>query len=81
MVRLLPMYRQKLKRMPVLCKRVRSRTADDNERLKGCFLCTGRDVFFDSCVDPEELTETIIDYMKFCENLVITERTITHVSQ
>ena len=33
-------------------------------------------MYFYSSEDPEDLTETITDYVKFCENHVTAERTI-----
>jgi hypothetical protein len=45
-------------------------------RLSGCFACTDLDMFVRNCSDINELTDTVTDYIKFCEEMIIEKKTI-----
>ena len=47
------------------------------ETLRGCFECTDWGVFKEAAVDIDEYTETVSDYITFCEGLCIPTKTIT----
>lgn len=50
-------------------------SSDSIEELKGCFLCTDWDIFYqDANIDM--VTETITAYISFCVDLVIPQRAI-----
>ena len=46
------------------------------DELTGCFESTEWSVFFDSCSSHDELAETLTDYLPFCEDCVITSKTV-----
>ena len=41
-------------------------------KIRGCFESTEWSMFFDSCSSHDELAETLSDYLRFCEDCVIT---------
>ena len=51
-------------------------TADTTEALRSCFDDTDWTVFIDSCGSLDELTETVTDYITFCENNVIETKNV-----
>ena len=51
-------------------------TADSLQELKGCFECTDWSVF-EACQNFNEKAETITDYINFCVDNVIPQKTIT----
>ncbi|XP_077985307.1 uncharacterized protein LOC144439947 [Glandiceps talaboti] len=75
-IHLLPKYRQKLKTSRPKTKVIKHWTSDSVEILQACFECTDWSMFFDSCSDKEELSDTIISYIKFCEDSFIGTKTI-----
>ena len=46
------------------------------EELRGCFESTERSVFFDSCSSHHELAETVTDNLRFCEDCIITSKSV-----
>lgn len=57
-----------------LVKEVTVWSDDTIERLKGCFLYTDWDVFSNRVID--ETTETIMDYINFCVDNVLTKKNV-----
>ena len=76
-VHLLPMYRQKLKRVPPVKRQVKIWTTDAVEQLKGCYACTDWDVLFEGTHDINEHADILTDYVKFCQDSIIPEKTVT----
>ena len=79
-VHLLPKYRQKVKTEGTQTKSCQLWTHDSIEELRGCSEATNWDVFTDNCTDPDELVDTVTSYVKFCEETVITTKSV-HVCQ
>lgn len=50
--------------------------SDARETLRGLFEATDWDMFFDSSVDINELTDVVTSWSLYCENIVIPEKTI-----
>ena len=76
MLRLLPMYKSKLKSMPIVRKTVKVWDETSCDSLKGCFECTDWDMFFESCKDVEELNDVVSEYVKFCESVCVKTKEI-----
>lgn len=74
---LIPKYRQKLKSVKKTSKSIRSWSIDAIETLKGCFECTNWDIFSAACDSLDELTDTVMSYVKFCEEICIPTKTVT----
>ena len=51
-------------------------TPENIEKLQACFEITDWSVFFESCSDKEELTDTIVSYIQFCEDSVIETKRV-----
>ncbi len=47
---------------------------DSIQELKGCFECTDWELFKSVCTDLDDLTETVTNYIVFCEDLVIKKK-------
>ena len=75
-VLLTPSYRQKLKTIKPTSKTLKCWTADSLQELKGCFECIDWSVF-EACENFNEKAETITDYINFCVDNVIPQKTIT----
>ena len=76
-IHLLPRYRQKLKTEKPKVQTIQQWTNDNTEKLRGCFEATDWKVFFDSCGnDFESLTDAITCYTKFCQDSVISSKTV-----
>ena len=50
--------------------------SDTVDTLKGCFECTDWDIFTNSCDSTEELVDTVSGYINFCEQTVVTSKTV-----
>lgn len=46
------------------------------QRLQDCFGLTDWDLFTDACHDLDGLTETVSDYVNFCEELIIPKKSV-----
>ena len=46
------------------------------DMLQDCFGITDWEIFFDCCGDMDDLTETITEYMKFCEDNVTIRKLV-----
>lgn len=76
-IHLLPRYRQKLKTEKPQTQTIQQWNKDNTEELMGCFEATDWDMFFDSCGnDYESLTDAISSYIKFCQDSVISSKTV-----
>ena len=76
---LVPTYRQKLKaekRRRTKTREIKQWTCDGMEELRGCFESTELSVFFDSCSSHHELAETVTDNLRFCEDCLITSKSV-----
>ena len=76
MVHLLPLYRPKLKTLPVVRKTVNIWDESSCESLRGCFECTDWNVFYESCDNLDDLNDVISEYVRFCESMCIKTKTI-----
>ena len=69
-------YRSVFKSSKPVKKTVNVWSMDATEELKGCFLCTDWDVFFeDASIDTA--TEAITAYISFCVNMIVPQKVIT----
>ena len=75
-VHLTPTYRSVFKTCKPITKTTHVWSEDAVEQLKGCFLCTDWDVFFHDA-NINVATETITDYITFCVDSIIPQKTIT----
>ena len=74
---LLSKYRQKLKRVPPVKTHVKVWFTDAVEQQKDCYACTDWDVFFEGIHDIYEGADILTDYVKFCQDSIIPEKTVT----
>ena len=78
MVLLVPAYKQLLiSNYKSVTKTIRLWSESSVDNLRGCFEVTNWDIFRDSVVDLDEYTDTVIGYIKFCEEVCIPTKTIT----
>lgn len=73
---LIPVYKMVLKKYKVENKLIRKWTADSTLALQGCFDSTNWEVFENSCSDTDELTDVVSSYINFCEDMLITQKTV-----
>lgn len=66
-----------LKKGKVERKEVTLQTESAIQELNGCLYNTNWDAFKDSCTDLNELTDTVVNYITFCEGMIIPRKTIT----
>lgn len=64
-IQLVPQYKQKLK----------TSKPESVECLRGCFDCTVWDIFVNTSKNLEELTSVVTDYIRFCVDCIIPEKT------
>ncbi|ELU18162.1 hypothetical protein CAPTEDRAFT_218687 [Capitella teleta] len=76
MVHLLPTYVRKLKAQKPISKTNKVWSKESVEELNGCFAYTDWGIFKDSCSDLNELTDTITEYIKLCEDNIILKKTV-----
>lgn len=74
-VQLLSTYRSAFKSSKLQVHSVKVWSADKTEELKGCFLCTDWDIFFQDA-DINTATESITVYISFCVDSIISTKTI-----
>ncbi|XP_077990622.1 uncharacterized protein LOC144444944 [Glandiceps talaboti] len=74
---LVPAYRQELKRCKPVKRSIPQWTDDAIECLRACFDATDWGVFKENAADLDEYTETVIHYIKFCENICIPVKAMT----
>lgn len=75
-IHLLPKYKAVVKRMKIVQKQIQVWSDKSKEQLRDCFDDTNWDMFFESCQDGDELTDTITSYIKFCEDYVSETKTV-----
>ncbi|XP_051522975.1 uncharacterized protein LOC127423033 [Myxocyprinus asiaticus] len=75
LVHLLPNYRQKLKSAKPVVRTVKRWTNEAELELQACFHCTDWSVFEAAATDLDELIDTVISYIIFCEDMCIPTRT------
>ncbi len=75
-IHLLPKYKAVVKRTKPVTKEIRVWPNKSKEQLRDCFIDTNWDIFFESCQDLDELTDTITSYIKFCEDYVLETKTM-----
>lgn len=73
---LLPSYKQKLKRCKGVTREQRVWNSIATETLQACFDCTDWGVFTDSAGSMEEMVDGVSEYIKFCIDSVIPNKTI-----
>ncbi|KAK0133056.1 Arachidonate 15-lipoxygenase B [Merluccius polli] len=76
-VYLVPSYKSVLKRHKPERRLVPVWTEESIGRLQDCYACTDWDLFKNSCKTVDEITETVSDYVKFCEELCIHKKSIS----
>ena len=76
MLHALPTYVRKLKREKPCTKTIQVWNQEVEEELSGCFACTDWEMFVESCSDINELTDTVTEYIKFCEDNVVPRKKI-----
>ena len=69
-IHMIPKYRSKLKTIKPTKKIVTIWTNENIEHLQHEFESTDWDMFIDSCLDLDELNDTVTDYINFCEDKV-----------
>ena len=74
-IRLLPAYKQKLKRSRPVTKQRYAWTDDSTEELRAAFDCTDWDLLFNSASSLDEATDAITSYVKFCVDTIIPRKT------
>ena len=77
MVYLVPTYKQQLKCVKPTVKTVKQWSVNAMETLRGCFEGTDWGVFKEAATDIHEYTDTVSDYITFCEGVCIPTKTIT----
>ncbi len=75
-IHLLPKDRAAVKAAKPVIKQIHVWSDRCKERLKDCFEETNWDIFFQSCQDADELTDTITSYIKFCEDSVSETKSV-----
>lgn len=74
-VHLLPIYRSVFKSNKPASKVVNVWSSDSIEELKGCFLCTDWDIFYQD-TDIDMVTESITSYISFCVDSIIPQKVV-----
>ena len=75
-VLLIPAYKQLLKQTKPVKKTIKLWTEDATEKLIGCFESTNWETFKHSN-NLDEFTDTVIDYIKFCEDTCLPKKSVT----
>ncbi|KAL0148430.1 hypothetical protein M9458_056240 [Cirrhinus mrigala] len=74
LVHLLPAYRQKLKSAKPVVRTVKRWTVEAERDLQACFELTDWSVFEAAATDLDELTDTVMSYISFCEDMCVPTR-------
>jgi hypothetical protein len=75
-IQLVPAYKQKIKSTKPVTKCVKSWTEDAVLELQGCFDCTNWDIFETTSTNLEEMTDVVTDYINFCVDNIVPDKTI-----
>ena len=76
LVHLLPKYRPVVQRQPVKNITVKHWSPESIESLKASLECTNWNVFIDSSTTIDNLVETVGDYINFCVDSVVPNKTV-----
>ena len=76
MVHLLPKYKSKLIKIPIVEKTVRVWDECGKERFRDCLEMTDWNVFTESCTNIDELYDHVSGYLLFCEQNCFEEKTV-----
>ena len=76
MLYLLPSYKQKLKTAKPRVSKVKCTDNNSLTKLQDCLNTTDWDIFKDACPDFNEYTDTVIEYIAFCQNLCLEEKCV-----
>ncbi len=57
-------------------RKVQVWSEDSSLALQGCIDCTDRSVFQDASESIDELTEVVCDYVSFCTDMIIPNKTV-----
>ena len=77
MIHRIPTYTQRLKSSKPITKTSRWWDTSATDQLRCSFVCTDWSVFQDACASLNELTETVTDYVNFCMDCCVPEKTIS----
>ena len=77
MVHMLPVYRQRIKSEPKIKKTIKVWSPEVEETLKDCFASTDWDVLTRGETSLDTKTEIVTDYINWCNDLVVPEKTVT----
>ena len=76
MIYLVPVYKQKLKCVKPTTRTVKVWTNEAVEKLRACYDSTDWSIFRHAADSLDEHTDTVLSYIKFCEDLLIPTKTI-----
>ena len=76
-VLLLPNYKQRVRLAKPVSTAVSQWTMSAAETLQDCFNNTNWNAFRDTWTTLDEYTETVLDYLKFCEDVCVPKKTVT----
>jgi len=76
MIQLRPSYVRKLKAVKPTTRTVKEWTDENKEAVAGSLACTDWSVFFEAGLDLDTLTTTVTDYIQFCVDSLVPNRTI-----
>jgi hypothetical protein len=72
--KLIPVYKTRLQREKVKKVKIKRRTPEATEALKDCLESTDWAALTDSTHDLEEAADTVSEYIRLCEDLVIPKK-------
>ena len=75
-VHLLPTYKPKIQTNPVVTRTVKVWSTESTQQLQACLECTDWHVFLDSSDSIDSATDVISDYITFCKDMLIPEKTV-----
>lgn len=76
MVQLLPVYRQKVKRLKPTVRTIKVWSPESTAALNGCFECTDWDTLCPPDCSIDEVTDTVSSYIAFCVDHVLESKEI-----
>ena len=76
MVQLLPIYKQKVKRLKPIVRTIKVWSTESTAALIGCFECTDWDTLCPSDSPLDEVTDTVSSYINFCIDTLLETKEI-----
>ena len=76
LVYMAPVYKQKLKSGKVIKRTIKQWDKDSVDQLQGCLASTDWSIFLQDNPTLDQLTGVITDYISFCEDTIVPEKTI-----